>query len=61
MLNLRDYALFRELFVPSYRILVSQFSKPIPTLGWHSDGNVSMILPDLVDCGSRFFSLESEC
>jgi hypothetical protein len=30
-------------------------------LGWHSDGDVSPLLPDLVDCGLRFFSLEPEC
>ena len=54
-------ALFRELLVPSYRVLTHQISKTIPVLGWHSDGDVSTILPDLVDCGFRFFSLESEC
>ena len=53
--------LFRELLIPFYRILTSQLSKTTSVLGWHSDGNVSMILPDLVDCGFRFFSLESEC
>jgi uroporphyrinogen decarboxylase len=53
-------ALFRELLVPSYRVLTHQISKTIPVLGWHSDGDVSTILPDLVDCGFRFFSLESE-
>jgi hypothetical protein len=53
-------ALFRELLVPSYRILANQISKTISVWGWHSDGDVSTILPDLVDCGFRFFSLESE-
>ena len=47
--------------MPSYRVLTHQISKTIPVLGWHSDGDVSTILPDLVDCGFRFFSLESEC
>ena len=53
--------IFRELLMPPYRILANQISKTIPVLGWHSDGDVSTILPDLVDCGFRFFSLESEC
>lgn len=54
-------ARFRELLMPFYQTLVNQNSKTIPALGWHSDGDVSTILPDLVDCSFRFFSLESEC
>lgn len=54
-------ALFRDVLMPFYRILANSISKPMPVLGWHSDGDVSKILPDLVDCGFRFFSLESEC
>lgn len=54
-------ALFRELLVPSYRVLTHQISKTIPVLGWHSDGDVSSILPDMVNCGWRFFALEPEC
>jgi hypothetical protein len=30
-------------------------------LGWHSDGDVAPLLPDLVECGFRFFALEPEC
>ena len=51
---------FRELLKPYYHTLASQISQIQSAAGWHSDGNVSAILPDLVDCGWRFFSLESE-
>jgi uroporphyrinogen decarboxylase len=39
---------FRELFMPRYRKVVEQISKP-----WifHSDGNLSPILPDLLSLG----------
>ncbi len=53
--------LFRRVLAPFYRSLVSRFSSSPLALGWHSDGDVSPLLPDLVDCGLRFFSLEPEC
>jgi hypothetical protein len=52
---------FLEYLLPSYRRLVSQISSTHAVPGWHSDGNVSAILPELVNCGFRFFSLEAEC
>jgi len=52
---------FRKYLLPLYRILASEFSSKKITMGWHSDGNVSAILSDLVNCGFRFFSMESEC
>ena len=52
---------FRELLLPFYQILATQISKRQPILGWHSDGDVSSILSDLVNCGWRFFALEPEC
>ncbi len=53
--------IFREILLPFYGELIGQVPSVRPALGWHSDGNVSAILPDLVNCGFRFFSLESEC
>jgi uroporphyrinogen-III decarboxylase len=29
--------------------------------GWHSDGRVEPLLPDLLQCGFQFISLEPEC
>jgi Uroporphyrinogen decarboxylase (URO-D) len=52
--------LFRRVLVPFYSSLVGRFSSSRCALGWHSDGDVSPLLPDLVDCGFRFFSLEPE-
>ncbi|OGP62383.1 MAG: hypothetical protein A2170_01270 [Deltaproteobacteria bacterium RBG_13_53_10] len=52
---------FRKVLVPFYSSLVSQLSSTRIALGWHSDGDVSPLLPDLVECGLRFFSLEPEC
>jgi uroporphyrinogen decarboxylase len=52
---------FRELLLPFYQILATQISKRQPILGWHSDGDVSSILSDMVNCGWRFFALEPEC
>jgi len=54
-------AIFRELFIPFYSTLMRLISKKNLVFGWHSDGDVSPILADLVNCGFRFFSLESEC
>ncbi len=53
--------LFRKALLPSYAYLVSRFLSPDMAFGWHSDGDVDPLLPDLVRCGFRFFSLEPEC
>jgi len=53
--------LFRRVLVPFYAGLVNRLSSTGIALGWHSDGDVSPLLPDLVECGLRFFSLEPEC
>ncbi len=52
---------FRKWLLPFYQILVSEISSDKFALGWHSDGDVTSVLSDLVNCGYRFFSLESEC
>ena len=52
---------FRKVLVPFYSRLVNRLSSTRIALGWHSDGDVSPLLPDLVECGLRFFSLEPEC
>jgi hypothetical protein len=52
---------FRKVLVPFYSSLVGRLSSTRIALGWHSDGDVSPLLPDLVECGLRFFSLEPEC
>jgi hypothetical protein len=54
-------ALFTEVLLPFYQSLAQAVPLNRLALGWHSDGEVSTILPDLVDCGFRFFSLEAEC
>jgi len=54
-------SVFQDLILPHYSMLACQVTTNKSALGWHSDGNVSSILPELVDCGFRFFSLESEC
>jgi hypothetical protein len=54
-------SVFRDLILPHYSMLACQVTKNKFGLGWHSDGDVSPILPELIDCGFRFFSLESEC
>jgi uroporphyrinogen decarboxylase len=54
-------ALFSEVLLPCYRSLIKTVCSKRLALGWHSDGDVSAILPDLVNCGFRFFSLEAEC
>ena len=54
-------ALFTEVLLPYYQSLARAIPPNRLVLGWHSDGDVSAILPDLVDCGFRFFSLEAEC
>lgn len=53
-------ARFRSSLLPLYYSLVKRLDSGID-LGWHSDGDVEPLLPDLVACGFRFFSLEPEC
>lgn len=50
---------FRSYLLPFYQVLVGRLGGM--ALGWHSDGAIEPILPDLVQCGFRFFSLEPEC
>lgn len=52
---------FRSHLLPFYRGAVERLSAAGVAAGWHSDGNVSFILPDMVRCGFRFFALEPEC
>ena len=52
---------FRKVLLPFYSRLVNRISSTRMALGWHSDGDVLPLLPDLVECGLRFFSLEPEC
>lgn len=53
--------IFREWLLPVYRRLITDVSLRGSLWGWHSDGNLLPILPDLVNLGARFFSLEAEC
>lgn len=52
---------FRSHLLPFYRRWVERLSAAEIAAGWHSDGNVASILPDVVRCGFRFFALEPEC
>jgi hypothetical protein len=52
---------FRACLLPFYEGMVGRLSLRGIALGWHSDGDVAPLLPDLVTCGFRFFSLEPEC
>ncbi len=52
--------IFRSILLPFYSELAGQLASTRIALGWHSDGSVEPLLPDLVDCGFRFFSLEPE-
>jgi len=54
-------AIFRESLLPIYHHVMASPSLDGSLWGWHSDGNLSAILPDLVKLGIRFFSLEIEC
>ncbi len=54
-------SVFRACLLPLYEVLVKELSGRGIAPGWHSDGNVEPLLPDLVACGFRFFSLEPEC
>ena len=53
--------IFRESLLPIYQRVMTDPSFAGSLWGWHSDGNLSAILPDLVKLGIRFFSLEMEC
>jgi uroporphyrinogen decarboxylase len=53
--------IFRESLLPVYQRVITDPSFGGSLWGWHSDGNLSAILPDLVTLGIRFFSLETEC
>ncbi|MBU2055868.1 MAG: hypothetical protein KJ936_01095 [Proteobacteria bacterium] len=52
---------FHSHLLPFYRVLVGRLSPEGIAVGWHSDGKVAPILPDLLQCGFRFFALEPEC
>jgi hypothetical protein len=54
-------ATFRESLLPVYQRVMTDPSLSGSLWGWHSDGNLSAILPHLVNLGIRFFSLETEC
>ena len=54
-------AIFRESLLPVYQRVMTNPLLGGALWGWHSDGNLSAILPDLVKLGIRFFSLETEC
>jgi uroporphyrinogen decarboxylase len=54
-------AIFRESLLPVYQRVMTDPLLDGALWGWHSDGNLSAILPDLVKLGIRFFSLETEC
>ncbi len=54
-------AIFRESLLPIYQRVMTDPSLGGSLWGWHSDGNLSAILPDLVKLGMQFFSLETEC
>ncbi len=51
---------FRELLLPFYGELLDRFRGEGLAWGWHSDGKVEPLLPDLVACGFQCFSLEPE-
>lgn len=53
--------LVRRLLIPRYRELMGRFGAEGLHWGWHSDGRVTPILPDLAAAGFRIFSLETEC
>jgi hypothetical protein len=54
-------AIFRDSLLPIYQRVMTDPTLDGSLWGWHSDGNLSAILPDLVKLGIRFFSLETEC
>lgn len=52
---------FQACLLPLYEVLIKGLAGSGIAWGWHSDGAVEPLLPDLVACGFRFFSLEPEC
>ena len=52
---------FRSQLLPCYETLLERFRSDGFAWGWHSDGKVEPLLPDLLECGFQFFSLEPEC
>jgi hypothetical protein len=53
--------IFRSHLLPCYVAMQERFRSDGFAWGWHSDGRVDPLLPDLLQCGFRFFSLEPEC
>ena len=53
-------AIFEQAIVPFYQKWVKRLASSKIASGWHSDGDVGLILSQLVGCGFRFFSLEPE-
>jgi hypothetical protein len=52
---------FRSHLLPCYEALLGRFQAEGFAWGWHSDGRVDALLPDLLQCGFQFISLEPEC
>jgi hypothetical protein len=53
--------IFRAHLLPCYEAMQERFRSDGFAWGWHSDGRVDPLLPDILQCGIRFFSLEPEC
>ncbi len=52
-------ALFSQLILPLYQQLLSKAGRGVP-VGFHSDGDITLLLPGLVSAGFSSFSLEPE-
>ncbi|MDA8123986.1 MAG: hypothetical protein M0009_02190 [Deltaproteobacteria bacterium] len=52
---------FRDHLLPFYQAMIQRFRSEGFAWGWHSDGSVEPLLPDLLGCGFQCFSLEPEC
>ncbi len=53
-------ALFARLLLPHYRQVLQVAGEHGAPMGFHSDGDVTLLLPTLLDAGFSFFSLEPE-
>lgn len=53
-------SLFHDMLIPCYRQFLHTADRQRIFLGFHSDGNLMLLLPGLVDAGFTFFSLEPE-
>ncbi len=53
-------ALFGRLLLPHYRRVLRTAGEYRVPVGSHSDGNLTLLLPTLIDAGYSFFSLEPE-